>query len=48
MNMSNLSSNFEVDYQKDKVIGSFTWRYDTEKMEWIKQDAENQYLPKDQ
>lgn len=47
MNMSNLSSNFEFDYQNEKVIGSFTWGFDIEKMQWIKQDAENQYISKD-
>jgi len=46
-NMSRLTTNFEFDYQKDKVIGSFYWSFDLEKMEWIKKDAEDQYLSKD-
>jgi len=45
--MVELTSNFEFDYQKDKVIGSFYWSFDLEKMEWIKKDAEDQYLSKD-
>lgn len=47
INMLELTTNFEFDYQKDKVIGSFYWSFDLEKMEWIKKDAEDQYLNKD-
>ena len=48
INLTRMNDNLIFEYKDGKAVASYAWKFDCEKMEWVKLDDKGNYFRKDE